>query len=442
MTESLVGRVVNFYRKQSVVLVELGEQLKVGDVVHFKPSKKQGKKIGFVQEVASMRNEHNQITSAEPGEKVTIEVSNHVTRGYEVYKKVESRNFIISLMDNGTHSFNRGLKSFEEFQKTRDSMLLKEAIMFLHHGIELLMKAILAKKNEYLIFEEFKGLPKMLKKAKLEEKNIFFMDNAPRTVGYKEALDRVELLLKPDELLDEDQPLRTHLEVLNNYRNQLEHYAINEEDIEGVIKILASIHTPIYNLFEKLELDLSQLRTPEANKAWKHIESAARPLGEVIRLLEKFHGQKMPGSLFNTAGEMTLPKFNMASAIEFRVHLHRVIRIFAEEVESGNVSLWIIGIVASTQFTDQDYHRFAFIFERIIEQEFTGLDSHRLVYASEQPTKGSNVENKAPSLSTIWLVAPNVRVPTSIRSMVELSHILVTERDEWNQLKKLLKEQA
>ncbi|MGB3587122.1 MAG: hypothetical protein WBA23_11310, partial [Tunicatimonas sp.] len=63
----------------------------------------------------------------------------------------------ISLEANGIHSFNRGLNTFSDYEQgdKKDDFLLKESIMFLHHGIELLMKQMLVNTaDESLIFSD------------------------------------------------------------------------------------------------------------------------------------------------------------------------------------------------------------------------------------------------------------------------------------------------
>ena len=49
-----------------------------------------------------------------------------------------SGRFNINLLENGVHSLWRGIESFEEYGTTQEKMLLKDALMFLHHDVELL----------------------------------------------------------------------------------------------------------------------------------------------------------------------------------------------------------------------------------------------------------------------------------------------------------------
>ena len=68
-------------------------------------------------------------------------------------KEKPSEKFTISLRENGLHSLWRGIEAYGAFDRTQDKLTLKDAIMFLHHGVELLMKEILVKHSPFLISE-------------------------------------------------------------------------------------------------------------------------------------------------------------------------------------------------------------------------------------------------------------------------------------------------
>ena len=57
-----------------------------------------------------------------------------------------TKKITLTLKENGYHSLEKGLTVFKDFEQSEDAFLLKEAIMFLHHGIELLMKQALVEK--------------------------------------------------------------------------------------------------------------------------------------------------------------------------------------------------------------------------------------------------------------------------------------------------------
>lgn len=216
----------------------------------------------------------------------------------------------ISLRENGEHSFKRSLEFYKAYESTQDQMLLKDAIIFLHHGIELLMKEVLIQHSPYLIFEDLKDVPKKQKDADRQGVGIFFLERPPKSVTYDVAINRVEAFIKPQEL---NEDLHNSLEQLNRLRNQLEHYAI-EVSREEVVKILEAIHKPILKLFENQIGQLTQLQTPEINQTWNNIQDLAEEQKqreqEIYDLVKKFNGQRVPGYLFNVEDEVTLPKFD------------------------------------------------------------------------------------------------------------------------------------
>lgn len=218
--------------------------------------------------------------------------------------------FQISLRENGEHSIKKSLESYSEYEKTKDQMLLKDAILFLHNGIELLMKEMLVRENEYLIFVDLKDVKTKQKEARKKGLGIFFIEYPPKSVTYEEAYERVEAFINPPEL---NETLLKYLGKLNRLRNQLEHYAI-DADKEEVVQLLEAIHKPILNLFEKHLGPLTQLQTPQIIEAWQSITNSQqlfkRVNHEVAELIRKFNGQKVSGSLFGLEGKITLPKFD------------------------------------------------------------------------------------------------------------------------------------
>jgi hypothetical protein len=218
--------------------------------------------------------------------------------------------FQISLRENGEHSLKNSLDSYKRYEVSKEPLFLKDAIMFLHHGIKLLMKEMLVNHSPYLMFEELRDIPKKQKEANKQGVSIFFIKQPPKSVTYEVAIDRVEAFINPPELTDN---LRQNLTTLNRLRNQLEHYAIHA-DKEEVIRILEAIHEPILNLFENHLGPLTMLRTPQINQIWSNIGHIAKEhqmkIHEVYMLMEKFNFQKVPGRLFGQSGEMRLPKFD------------------------------------------------------------------------------------------------------------------------------------
>jgi len=82
MANLKVGKVVHYYEKIGVAVVDLNKKLKVGDRIKFV----RGGADLFEQEVCSMEFEHKKIDSAKKGESVGMKVDQKVKNGVEVYK--------------------------------------------------------------------------------------------------------------------------------------------------------------------------------------------------------------------------------------------------------------------------------------------------------------------------------------------------------------------
>jgi len=78
--EIRIGKVVHFYNRINVAVVELTDKLEVGETIRIV-----GHTTEFAQPVESMEINHQQVQSAGPGE-VAVKVWDFVRRGDEVYK--------------------------------------------------------------------------------------------------------------------------------------------------------------------------------------------------------------------------------------------------------------------------------------------------------------------------------------------------------------------
>jgi len=309
--------------------------------------------------------------------------------------------FTITLLDNGVHSLRRGIESYEAYDRTQDMMLLKDAIMQLHHGVELLMKEILVRHSPYLIFEDLRAAAKKQKEADENGIAIFFLDRPPRTVSFEEAINRVDAFVKPPELGNE---LTKDLDRLNRLRNQLEHYAI-EADTEEVTQVLGALREPLLNLFEAQLEDIKPLLTPEVSRVWDTIQdSATRHVQlqrEVFALVQQFNRQVVPGRLLNVEGDFTLPTFTRVVP-EYQPPTYGFrLDIFAE----GERLRWAIEVKAGRRLPTDYLHRFK--------------SQSRIAEA------------------TPWLVML-ADVPQQARELAGKLGILVTGAQEWQELKELV----
>lgn len=152
---------------------------------------------------------------------------------------------IISMLDNGIDSLKKGFSNYlnyVEIIKNKasiskdDYFILKQAVLSMHHGIEILLKCILYEKSEFLIIEEIDNNYKSAYKEKTENRldNVFQTSKASRihTITYEEALSRVKFFI-PNLLSTQ---LEEKLKELNTLRNALTHaeVSVNDSDVNKV----------------------------------------------------------------------------------------------------------------------------------------------------------------------------------------------------------------
>ncbi|RLI95832.1 MAG: translation elongation factor-like protein [Candidatus Aenigmatarchaeota archaeon] len=79
--KKLVGKVTHYYGKIGVAVVELEDELKLGDEISI-----EGKTTNFKQKVESMQIEHKPIEVARAGDSIGLKVIEKVREGDKVYK--------------------------------------------------------------------------------------------------------------------------------------------------------------------------------------------------------------------------------------------------------------------------------------------------------------------------------------------------------------------
>lgn len=82
--KKLIGKIVHFYPKISVVVVELEDALKVGDKISIE--RESG---SFEQVVDSMQIEHKNIPEAKAGDAIGLKVTESTREGAKVFKILE-----------------------------------------------------------------------------------------------------------------------------------------------------------------------------------------------------------------------------------------------------------------------------------------------------------------------------------------------------------------
>ncbi len=79
-----IGQITHYYNRLGVAVLELSNDLKVGDVVHIV-----GHTTNFSQRVESMEIEHRQVQSVGPGVEAALKVVERVRQGDIIYKVTE-----------------------------------------------------------------------------------------------------------------------------------------------------------------------------------------------------------------------------------------------------------------------------------------------------------------------------------------------------------------
>ena len=82
--EIRIGQITHYYNRLGVAVLELSDDLKVGDVVHIS-----GHTTNFSQRVESMQIEHRQVQSVGPGVEAALKVVERVRQGDTIYKVTE-----------------------------------------------------------------------------------------------------------------------------------------------------------------------------------------------------------------------------------------------------------------------------------------------------------------------------------------------------------------
>jgi len=77
----LIGKVTHYFSHIGVAVIELSEDLKVGETIRIV-----GGETDFNQIVDSMEIEHQKVKVAKPGDSVGTKVDQKVRDGYKVYK--------------------------------------------------------------------------------------------------------------------------------------------------------------------------------------------------------------------------------------------------------------------------------------------------------------------------------------------------------------------
>ena len=80
MEEKLVGKITHYFSKIQVAIIELTEEIKIGDKIHIK-----GHNTDFEQDITSMQIDRVDVEKAKKGDAIGLKVDEKVREGDEVY---------------------------------------------------------------------------------------------------------------------------------------------------------------------------------------------------------------------------------------------------------------------------------------------------------------------------------------------------------------------
>lgn len=163
----------------------------------------------------------------------------------------------IRFLENGLHSLKKGYDSLQTYEdvfytnigsmsKQERFYLLKDAILSIQHGVEILFKYVLSQTNELLIFS---NLDKHFKSAYQEQKkkglkSIFEVaDKHPlHTISFSETIDRVDKLTT----IELSAEFKKKLQKIESYRNQIMH--------SEVVTFETNVHSIFEGVIEELDM--------------------------------------------------------------------------------------------------------------------------------------------------------------------------------------------
>lgn len=196
-------------------------------------------------------------------------------------------NLRIGLIENGHHSLKRGYQMWAEWKESNDPWLLKDSIIWVHHGIELVLKRLLVQTNEFLVFDDInKAVERLriLRKTKGMENagvlELFDRDEKAMSVGFRVLVERVSVTLPIPELAEGAQ-LRANIDDLTRYRNKVVHFSV-ELDIVVVSNLLENILEPLLQMLSREVKD-----NVFKNESIPEIRKIAKPLRDYIKEIRR-----------------------------------------------------------------------------------------------------------------------------------------------------------
>lgn len=156
-----------------------------------------------------------------------------------------------SLLQNGADSIKGAYSRIEKLDELVEGIdhNLKDAVIFLNHGIEILLKVMLAERSSALMFSNIKEYQKAKESLKKGgKKDVFEVNPELQTVSLKEALARIEYLCD----VEIEDRMRSAIFELNMIRNKLMHFSLilNGQEVSNLTETLKFCYTVVCDFFE------------------------------------------------------------------------------------------------------------------------------------------------------------------------------------------------
>ncbi|MGG1942869.1 hypothetical protein ABFY57_24645 [Paenibacillus polymyxa] len=169
-----------------------------------------------------------------------------------------------NLFDNGINSLISGIEFYDKYLNSNDLFNqsgygdLKLAVICIHNSVEILMKYLLSKQNELLIYNDLASRD-LLEVIKLNNENnykapLHYMVNSRdisvQTITYNEAINRLKVFI---EIRENDV---MSLKLINTLRNKITHFGIYREidfyEVIGVVNnTVEFITNTLYPIFSE-----------------------------------------------------------------------------------------------------------------------------------------------------------------------------------------------
>lgn len=241
----------------------------------------------------------------------------------------------LEILYSAEHSFLKGLESLDKGLQNDEPLLIKEAIIWVCHGIELTLKQVLVLENPLFVFNNPDDALRKLIEIRQQNNSreitileLLYSNHDVMTAGYKKLADRVGGLLVIKDLLptpknQEKTNLRDKLDRLFEKRNRIMHsYSrLNITDDGKLITITVNEFLDlIRNELEVKNVSYSYAFRQNIRFFLNKIKFAAEEYSpaipathkKVLQIAKMFSGQLVPKELFGSEDEIQLPDFSQA----------------------------------------------------------------------------------------------------------------------------------